>query len=36
VEAKEIWGIMGKRVSVVLLMLSSMFLVAWFPAMTPD
>jgi hypothetical protein len=36
VEAKEIGGIMGKKVSVVLLMLSSMFLVAWFPAMTPD
>lgn len=36
VEPKEIGGIMGIRVSVVLLMLSSMFLVAWFPAMTPD
>jgi hypothetical protein len=29
-------GVMGKKVSVVLLILSSMFLVAWFPAMTPD
>lgn len=35
-EAKEVGGIMEKRVSVVLLILSSMFLVAWFPAMTPD
>lgn len=29
-------GIMGRRVSVVLLSLSSIFLMAWFPAMTPD